>query len=146
MAIASTNPATGELIKAFDALTPEQVEQKLQTAADTFRTYRTTTFAERAGWLRRAADILDAEADALGRAGHAGDGQDARVRASPRWSKCAKGCRFYAEHAEAMLADEPPIRPVREAPSPATSRSARCWRSCRGTSRSGRCSASPRRR
>ena len=67
MAIASTNPATGELIQSFDALTEEQIDEKLATAAATFRSYRTTTFAERADWLRRAADILDAEADALGR-------------------------------------------------------------------------------
>ena len=48
MAIASTNPATGELLQSFDALTEAQVEERLQIAADAFRTYRATTFAERA--------------------------------------------------------------------------------------------------
>ena len=106
MAIASTNPATGELIKAFDALTPERIEQKLQTAADTFRTYRTTTFAERAGWLRRAADILEAEADALGRMATLEMGKTL-ASAVAEVGKCVKGCRWYAEHTEAMLADQP---------------------------------------
>ena len=67
MAIASTNPATGEQLQSFDALTAEQIEEKLAAAAAAFRSYRATTFAERAGWLRAAADILDAEAETLGR-------------------------------------------------------------------------------
>ena len=106
MAIASTNPATGELLQSFDALTEEQIEEKLSTAATAFRSYRRTTFAERAGWLRSAADILDAEADALGRLATLEMGKTL-ASAVAEVGKCAKGCRWYAEHAEAMLADEP---------------------------------------
>ena len=106
MAIASTNPATGELIQSFDALTEEQIDEKLATAAATFRSYRTTTFAERAGWLRRAADILDAEADALGRLATLEMGKTL-ASAVAEVGKCAKGCRWYAEHTEAVLADQP---------------------------------------
>jgi succinate-semialdehyde dehydrogenase/glutarate-semialdehyde dehydrogenase len=36
MAIATTNPATGETVREFDSLTDEQLEQKLQRAWDTF--------------------------------------------------------------------------------------------------------------
>ena len=46
MAIATTNPATGETIREFDELTDEQVQQKLQNAADAFRSYRTTGYAD----------------------------------------------------------------------------------------------------
>ena len=106
MAIASTNPATGELIQSFDALTEEQIDEKLATAAATFRSYRSTTFAERAGWLRRAADILDAEADALGRLATLEMGKTL-ASAVAEVGKCAKGCRWYAEHTEALLADQP---------------------------------------
>jgi succinate-semialdehyde dehydrogenase/glutarate-semialdehyde dehydrogenase len=106
MAIASTNPATGQQIKAFDALTEEQIEQKLQAAADAFRTYRTTTFGERAGWLRRAADILDAEAEALGRIATLEMGKTL-ASAIGEVKKSAKGCRWYADNAESLLADEP---------------------------------------
>ena len=106
MAIASTNPATGELIQSFDALTEEQIDEKLATAAATFRSYRTTTFAERADWLRRAADILDAEADALGRLATLEMGKTL-ASAIAEVGKCAKGCRWYAEHTEAVLADQP---------------------------------------
>src|SRR6185437_13851915 len=106
MAIASTNPATGELIQSFDALTEEQIDEKLATAAAAFRSYRTTTFAERAGWLRRAADILDAEADALGRLATLEMGKTL-ASAVAEIGKCAKGCRWYADHAEQILADVP---------------------------------------
>ena len=106
MAIASTNPATGELLQSFDALTEEQIDEKLATAAATFRSYRTTTFAERADWLRRAADILDAEADALGRLATLEMGKTL-ASAVAEVGKCAKGCRWYAEHTEALLADQP---------------------------------------
>ena len=67
MAIATVNPATGELLKSFEPLTNAQIEEKLQRASNAFRTYRKTSFAERAGWLMKAADILDACKEKYGR-------------------------------------------------------------------------------
>jgi succinate-semialdehyde dehydrogenase/glutarate-semialdehyde dehydrogenase len=106
MAIATTNPATGETIREFDELTDEQVQEKLQLAADTFRSYRTTTYAERADLLRRAADILDAEAAELGRIATLEMGKTL-ASAVAEVGKCAKGCRWYADHAQEILADVP---------------------------------------
>jgi succinate-semialdehyde dehydrogenase/glutarate-semialdehyde dehydrogenase len=106
MAIATINPTTGETVRTFDALTAEQLEQKLQRAADTFRTFRTTTYAERAAVLRRAADIFDAETDELGRLATLEMGKTlASARAEV--TKCAKGCRWFADHTEEILADVP---------------------------------------
>ena len=45
MSIATINPATGETLQTFDALTTQEIEKKLQLAADTFRTYRHTDFS-----------------------------------------------------------------------------------------------------
>ena len=104
MAIATTNPATGTTLQEFDELTDAELDQRLQRAADTFRSYRRTTFAERAGWLRRAADILDAEADRLGRIAVTEMGKTL-ASAVAEVGKCAKGCRWYAEHGEEILAD-----------------------------------------
>jgi succinate-semialdehyde dehydrogenase/glutarate-semialdehyde dehydrogenase len=106
VAIATTNPATGETIRTFDALTDAQLEQKLQTAAEVFRTYRTTTFAQRSGWLRRAAEILDDEAEELGGLATLEMGKTL-ASAIAEIHKCAKGCRWYADHAEGILADQP---------------------------------------
>src|SRR5215217_5315264 len=104
MAIATTNPATGETLQEFDELTDAELQTRLQRAADTFRTYRHTTFAERAGWLRRAADLLEEEAEQLGRIATTEMGKTL-ASAKAEVAKCAKGCRWYADHAEEILAD-----------------------------------------
>ena len=105
MAISTVNPATGEELETFEALGEEEIERKLQLAADTFREYRKTTFAERAGWLTRAAEILEEEAENLGRIMTLEMGKT-YASAIGEANKCARGCRYYAENAEAMLADE----------------------------------------
>jgi succinate-semialdehyde dehydrogenase/glutarate-semialdehyde dehydrogenase len=106
MAIATVNPATGETVKTFDPLSVEELDAKLERAAGAFQTYRLTTFAERARWMRAAADILDEEADAIAAVMTTEMGKT-RTAAKAEAQKCAMGCRFYAEHAEAFLADEP---------------------------------------
>jgi succinate-semialdehyde dehydrogenase/glutarate-semialdehyde dehydrogenase len=106
MAIATINPATGEEIKTFEALTDEEIEGKLALAAETFREYRDTSFAERSRMLLRAAEILEDEAEELGRLMTREMGKTLAA-AKAEAQKCARGCRYYAEHAEAMLADEP---------------------------------------
>jgi len=42
MAIATVNPATGETLKTFQALTSAEIEQKLQLAVTAFRAERKT--------------------------------------------------------------------------------------------------------
>src|SRR5438132_406673 len=68
--------------------------------------YRLTTFADRARWMRAAADVLDADREDTARLMTTEMGKTlAAARAEVQ--KCAKGCRYYADHAEMMLADEP---------------------------------------
>ncbi|CAN5657988.1 NADP-dependent succinic semialdehyde dehydrogenase [soil metagenome] len=105
MAISTINPATGEELKTFDALSEEEIDGKLQFAAETFREYRKTSFAERSGWLVRAAEILEEEAEELGRIMTLEMGKTL-ASAIGEANKCARGCRYYAENAEGMLADE----------------------------------------
>jgi succinate-semialdehyde dehydrogenase/glutarate-semialdehyde dehydrogenase len=105
VAIATINPATGEEIKTFDALTDEQIGEKLQRAADTFREYRKTSFSERAEKMTRAAEILESEAEDFARIMTLEMGKTLKS-AIAEARKCAKGCRYYAENAERFLADE----------------------------------------
>ena len=105
MAISTVNPATGEEIKTFDALGDQEIDQKLQLAAETFREYRKTSFTDRSRWLMRAAEILEEEAEELGRIMTLEMGKTF-ASAIGEANKCARGCRYYAENAEAMLADE----------------------------------------
>jgi len=106
MAIATTNPATGEVLRTFEPLSAEEIEAKLARAAATAATYRRTTFAERAAWMHAAAELLEAEAGDIAAVMTTEMGKT-RKSAVGEAMKCAKGMRFYAEHAEGMLADEP---------------------------------------
>ena len=67
MAIATTNPATGEVLKTFEPLSAAKIEEKIQIATSTFRSYRKTSFAERARMMVRAAEILEKEKEECGR-------------------------------------------------------------------------------
>ncbi len=106
MAIATTNPATGEIEKTFAALTDAEVDERIARAAATAATYRLTSFTDRARWMNAAADALEAACDGIARVMTTEMGKTI-VAARAEVLKCAKGCRFYAEHAEAMLAEEP---------------------------------------
>jgi len=106
MAIATINPATGETVETFAELSDAQLEEKLARAAATAIAYRCTTFAQRAGWLRAAADILESELDDIGATMTLEMGKTFAA-AKAEAAKCATACRFYAQHAEAFLADEP---------------------------------------
>jgi succinate-semialdehyde dehydrogenase/glutarate-semialdehyde dehydrogenase len=105
MPIASINPATGEIIKAFAELNETQIDKKLQLAADTFRVYRHTSFAEREQWLRRAAEILESEKDKFARLMTIEMGKPIKGAVGEA-EKCAWVCRYYAEHARQHLTDK----------------------------------------
>ena len=105
MAIATTNPATGEVVKTFEPLTGAQIEQKLQLAASAFRSHRKTSFAERASKMMRAAEILEKEKDECARLMTLEMGKTLKSAVGEAL-KCATGCRYYAENAEKFLADE----------------------------------------
>ena len=78
MAIASINPATGEMLREFAALTQEEVENKLAAAESAFRFYRASSFEARGAILVAAADLLQQEADSARRHHHSRDGQTDR--------------------------------------------------------------------
>ncbi len=104
--IASINPATGATVRTFEPLTQSQIEDRLRRAAAAYQSYRRTSFADRARWLNAAADILESEKDRFGRVMTLEMGKNigaARAEAA----KCAGACRYYVEHGERLLADEP---------------------------------------
>ncbi len=105
MAIATINPATGELLKSFEPLSAAQIEAKLQLASETFPAFRRLPFAARAAMMNRAAEILEADKEELGRLMTTEMGKTFRS-AVDEAVKCAWACRYYAENAEKYLADE----------------------------------------
>ena len=102
----SRNPATGELLKAFERLDDDGLEQALDRAAAAFAHHRTTSFQDRASRMRAAADILEHEKAQLGRLMTLEMGKPIAAGIA-EVEKCAWVCRYYAEHAREFLADEP---------------------------------------
>ncbi|WP_316519820.1 NADP-dependent succinic semialdehyde dehydrogenase [Kitasatospora brasiliensis] len=107
MPIASVNPATGETVKTFEPLDAAGIERRLARAEAAFHSYRGTSFATRAALLHHAADLLDRDQEAVARIMTEEMGKPlAAARAEA--AKCAKAMRWYADNAEALLADEHP--------------------------------------
>ena len=105
MAIATINPATGEVLRVFEPLSDAQVDENIALAAATFAEYRHTSFVDRRRWMLRAAEILESEKAEFGRMMTTEMGKTLRS-AVDEAAKCAAGCRYYAENAERFLADE----------------------------------------
>ena len=105
MPIATVNPTTGETLKVFEALTPAEIEGKLERSARAFLQYRDVPFSARAIWMARLGDLLDRD---KARLGHLITTEIGRPLAAAigEIEKCVRVCRYYAENAHRFLADE----------------------------------------
>jgi len=106
MPIQSINPATGQLIRSFDALTAEAIETKLALAAAVAATYPQEPIAQRAFWMRRLAVLLEQDREELAAMMTSEMGKTL-VSARAEVDKCATACRYYADNGARMLAEEP---------------------------------------
>jgi len=106
MPIASINPATGAVLKGFEPLSEADIERKLALAAQTFATYRHTSFEQRATWLHQAAQVLDDNKAAYAKIMTLEMGKPL-AGAVAEVEKSALVCRYYADHGAEFLADEP---------------------------------------
>jgi len=102
MAIATISPVTGETLKSFDELTPEELEDKLARAEAAAESYRLTSVEQRSGWLSTAADNLENEADSVSELITTEMGKTLRA-AHEEVAKCVRGLRFYAANGPEFL-------------------------------------------
>lgn len=105
MTFQSVNPATGEEIKQYNTLDDTQVDAALSRAQDAFHTHKNTSFKQRAEKMHKAADYLDENAERLAELIVSEMGK-LYPAAKGEVQKCAKLCRYYADHAESLLADQ----------------------------------------
>jgi succinate-semialdehyde dehydrogenase/glutarate-semialdehyde dehydrogenase len=105
MAIATINPATGEVLKQFEPLTDAQVDERIAKAAKAFQSFRKSSFADRAKWLLKAGEILEKEKAELGRLMTLEMGKTFSSAVAEA-AKCATACQYYAENAAKFVADE----------------------------------------
>lgn len=121
MAIATVNPTSEDVVEEFASHDAAEVERRLALADAAVAELARTSFTQRAAWMNAAADLLEADLDTLARTITVEMGKPiAQARAEVL--KCAKGMRFYAEHAEEFLADEPLAQPDRVGASAAWTR------------------------
>jgi succinate-semialdehyde dehydrogenase/glutarate-semialdehyde dehydrogenase len=106
MAIATINPATGELVRNFPALSDREIDDKLEAASRAARAWRAAPLTERAAVVRRAGELLEERKAEYGRLMTLEMGKTYKS-AVEEAAKCAIGCRYYAENAERFLADQP---------------------------------------
>jgi acyl-CoA reductase-like NAD-dependent aldehyde dehydrogenase len=106
MTIQSINPATEDVIATYEEFTPADIERALAETNERFKTWRATSFAERARLMRRAAEVLRERKARYGALITAEMGKSIG-EAEAEVEKCAWNCDFYAENAERFLSDEP---------------------------------------
>ncbi|MGI5522161.1 NADP-dependent succinic semialdehyde dehydrogenase [Micromonospora sp. CA-259024] len=104
--IATTNPATGQVLKKYEAMSTEQLDSAIERTDLAYQQLRETTVDQRARWMNAAADMLDAERNEIAWIMTTEMGKT-YVAAQAEVTKCATAARFYADKAPAFLADEP---------------------------------------
>jgi succinate-semialdehyde dehydrogenase/glutarate-semialdehyde dehydrogenase len=105
MAIATINPATGEVVKTFQPLSDAEIENKLQLAVKIFKQERKTPFAVRAQRMLKAAEILERDKEKFAHLMTLEMGKTYKSAVAEA-VKCTTACRYYAENTERFLADE----------------------------------------
>jgi succinate-semialdehyde dehydrogenase/glutarate-semialdehyde dehydrogenase len=105
MAIASINPATGEVVKTFQPLSEAEIEKKLQLAVKVFKSEHKTPFAVRAQRMLKAAEILERDKDKFAHLMTLEMGKPYKAAVAEAM-KCTTACRYYAENTERFMADE----------------------------------------
>ena len=105
MSVESIDPTTGEILKKYDEMTPEEIAATIEKADRAFTSWRTTSFGERAELMRAAGRIVREKTDEYARLMADEMGKPlAEGRAEAE--KCAWVCEYYAENAEKFLARE----------------------------------------
>lgn len=106
MAFETRNPATGKRVAQFNMMTAADIESALQASVTAHRELKAWSMDQRKAAMLRVADILEADAEDLGAIITLEMGKTLKS-AIAEVNKCAMGCRYYAEHAAEIMADEP---------------------------------------
>jgi len=100
----SINPATGDVAAEYPEHSAAEVEAIIDRAWQRFASWRRTTFAERSERVHRVGEILLERSDEWAELMAVEMGKPLR-EGRAELAKSAWVCRFYADEAEAMLAD-----------------------------------------
>ena len=105
MAYSSVNPFNGKLLQSFDQLTDKQLEEKLAAAESCYKTWKHTSYTERAKIIAKASKLLAERADEFAHTMTLEMGKRiGEARGEVKFS--ADILAYYAKHAEAFLAPQ----------------------------------------
>jgi succinate-semialdehyde dehydrogenase/glutarate-semialdehyde dehydrogenase len=99
------NPATGETLRTYDEMTPQQTAAAIEEAHAAWMSWRKVPFSERARPMKRAAAILRERKEEFAKLMAVEMGKPVKQGIAEA-EKCALGCDYYADHAEVHLAPE----------------------------------------
>ncbi|WP_374468769.1 NAD-dependent succinate-semialdehyde dehydrogenase [Phenylobacterium sp.] len=100
------DPATGKPGRTYEGVTGEEALAIAGRVRERFESWRRTSFAERTALMREAAAVLRRRSDDFAEL-MCGEMGKTLADGRAEIEKCAVGCEFYAEHAEAFLKAEP---------------------------------------
>lgn len=106
MSIQSINPATGDVLDAFDETSANETQRAIAAAHAAFLEWRRRPFAERSRLMREAGRVLRARRAELARTMTLEMGKPI-TQGEAEVDKCATTCDYFADHAERFLAPEP---------------------------------------
>jgi len=105
MVLHSINPATGQIINAYNEMSPEKVRDSIQKTHRSFLEWRQIPFSERALFLKKAALLLNQNSEKFARLMTEEMGKPIK-QARAEAEKCAWVCEYYADNAELFLQPE----------------------------------------
>lgn len=106
MPLESWNPASGEMVASYPEMGAGEVDGLLRAGERAFVDWRWTPFSLRARMLSRMAEELTARSEAFAHLMAVEMGKPL-AQGRSEVEKCAWVCRYYAEHGERLLAEEP---------------------------------------
>ncbi len=101
-AFVSINPFTEQQLASYDFITDDQLEEVLCKADDAQTKWRHTSFEYRAGLFKKLAELIKQNVDTLAELATLEMGKTL-AEGKAEVLKCARGCEFYADHAEQLL-------------------------------------------
>jgi len=105
MTFTAINPATEAVLGEYPTHDDAFIDAALGTAHEAFVNWKATPFAERTELMNRVAELLESEVPVAAALMTSEMGKTFAA-AKGEASKCALTMRYYAEHAEGMLAEE----------------------------------------
>jgi succinate-semialdehyde dehydrogenase / glutarate-semialdehyde dehydrogenase len=100
----SINPYNQTLIEEFQENSNSVIDKKIQLAATAFKSWRKENISDRAGKMKRAGAVLRQNKDEYARTISLEMGK-ILSESKAEIEKCARGCDYFADHAEKFLRD-----------------------------------------